>query len=116
MAAPAGTTFAEQWQIKNLFLRPLERAPVSGLWLAESRSQGGLGSWLELHGNGTVRAGFGAVIESTYRMDGTSRSLMTKGEALTLPSGSRKFKRAGETLVTTDSKGQPLTYCRAAAE
>ena len=62
-----------------------QEAVVTGLWLAESRSRGGLGGWFEFRADGTVRAGLGALVESTYRLQGTSLSLTPKGQTDGLP-------------------------------
>ena len=53
--------------------------PVVGLWLGQARNQGGLGSWLDFHADGTVEVGFGALVGSllddTYRLEDTMLTL-----------------------------------------
>jgi hypothetical protein len=45
---------------------------VVGLWLGETRTQGGLGNWIDFHPDGTVEVGFGALVgallDDTYRL------------------------------------------------
>jgi hypothetical protein len=48
------------------------KAPVAGLWLGEARSRGGLGNWIEFRPDGTAQWSFGAIVEGTYRVSGTS--------------------------------------------
>ena len=54
-------------------------ASVVGLWLGEARTQGGLGNWIEFRADGTLEAGFGALVggllDDTYRFDGTTLML-----------------------------------------
>ena len=50
----------------------------TGMWLSESRSGGGLGSWIDLRPDGTAQFGFGAVVEGTYRFEGTSLSIKVR--------------------------------------
>lgn len=52
---------------------------VVGLWLGETRTQGGLGNWIDFHADGTVEVGFGALVgallDDTYRLEGTTLTL-----------------------------------------
>ncbi len=67
----------------TMLLRPIDaqdaKASVVGLWLGESRTQGGLGNWMEFHADGTVELGFGALIgallDDTYGLEGTTLRL-----------------------------------------
>jgi hypothetical protein len=43
-----------------------------GLWLGEERTEGGLGAWIEFRRDATVQFSFGALVDFTYRVDGTS--------------------------------------------
>lgn len=59
-------------------LRGGQTGEVTGLWVPELPKSSRL-RWFELRADGTVRAGFGAVLEATYRLAGTSLSLTPKG-------------------------------------
>lgn len=52
---------------------------VVGLWLGEARTQGGLGNWIDFHGDGTVEFGFGALVgallDDTYRLEDSTLTL-----------------------------------------
>ena len=50
-------------------LRSAQIEEVTGLWVADLPGSSRL-RWLEFRADGTVRAGFGAVVESTYRWRG----------------------------------------------
>ena len=54
-------------------------SPV-GLWLGAARTQSGLGNWIEIRSDGTVQFSFGALVDGTYRMDGTSLWLSAADE------------------------------------
>lgn len=60
-------------------------ANVAGLWLGEARSRGGLGNWIELRPDGTAQFIFGAMVDGTYRMEGTSLWMTTVGQPHELP-------------------------------
>jgi len=66
-----------------LLLQPVSaqdaKDSIVGLWLGEMRTQGGLGSWIDFHADGTVEIGFGALVgallDDTYRLEGTRLTL-----------------------------------------
>jgi hypothetical protein len=66
------------WLLALLTVAPLTAhmqdsgGSAAGLWLSETRSDGGLGSWVQLRDDGTASLGFGALIEGTYTMEGAS--------------------------------------------
>lgn len=56
------------------------QATVFGLWLGEARTEGGLGNWIEFRQDGTAQFTFGAMVEGTYRMEGTSLWMTPVGQ------------------------------------
>lgn len=56
-----------------------------GLWLGEARTEGGLGNWIEFRPDGTLRFAFGAMVEGTYRLEGTSLRVRAVGEPAESP-------------------------------
>ena len=65
-------------------LQGVQMEDVTGLWVPQLRGTSTI-RWLELRADGTVRAGFGTVLESTYRLQGTSLSLTPRGKTQGLP-------------------------------
>lgn len=45
---------------------------LAGIWIGEARTEGGLGNWIEFRPGGAAQWAFGAVVEGTYRYDGTA--------------------------------------------
>jgi hypothetical protein len=67
---------------------------VVGLWLGESRTQGGLGNWIDFRADGTVESGFGALVGGlldTYQLDGTALKLRVFSGKAT-PAGAPVFE------------------------
>lgn len=77
------------------------KGSVVGLWLGEARTQGGLGSWIDFHADGTVEVGFGALVgallDDTYRLEGTTLTLRVFSGKVT-PDGVPVFESVQKTV------------------
>ena len=74
-----------------------------GVRLGEARSQGGLGSWVELRDDGTVSVSSGALVEGTYTIEGSSLRLVIqngKGKDAPTPDPSVVEMRIGGNAAT----------------
>ncbi len=58
---------------------------VVGTWLGEARTEGGLGNWIDFREDGTCLYGFGAILDGTYRFDGSSLRTRVTGTERELP-------------------------------
>jgi hypothetical protein len=74
---------------------------VVGLWLGETRTQGGLGNWIDFHADGTVEVGFGALVgallDDRYRLEGTTLTLRVYSGKIT-PDGVPVFESVQTTV------------------
>ena len=88
-----------------LLLRPIgaqeAKDSAVGIWLGETRTEGGLGNWWEFHADGTVEFGFGALVgallDDSYRLEGTTLTLhLFSGK--TTPAGAPVFESVQKTV------------------
>jgi hypothetical protein len=77
-------------------LPAVQTEEVAGIWLPEP-PRGSRSRWFEFRADGTVRTGFGTVVESTYRLQGTSLSVMPKGTTVVRPP--KQMQIDGDTAV-----------------
>ena len=84
---------------------------AAGLWLSEERSQGGLGSWVELRDDGTAWLAFGALIEGTYTMEGASlRLVFPRSDGKDAPSDSSVVEMRIDGNTATRTQPPPTDW------
>jgi len=94
-----------------------QEVSIVGKWESVARSYGGIGSTLEFHSDGTISNTLGAMVEFTYRFDG-SRLVMSftdprNGE---LSGNIVDVHMSGDSMIQSDPKsGQETQFVRAQA-
>ena len=94
-----------------------QEVSIVGKWESVARSYGGIGSTLEFHSDGTISNTPGAMVESTYRFDG-SRLVMSFTDPGTgeLSENTVDVHMSGDSMIQSDPKsGQEIQFVRAQA-